>query len=364
MKERLKEKLSALTQLIGVSGSEQAVIRYCMDKLGPLADEIQVLPCGDLIATFKGKEEGPSMMLAAHADEIGIHIRSISRDGFLYFGTYGGAQLKTMLASRVLLNGKNGFIKGVIGVTPAHITPRDQWDKVPAMDACYIDIGACSDDEVRGMGIDIGTTGVIDCPLTELNRPDLVTGRCIDDRTGCAVILELAERIADGSILFRGTVYLTITVQEEVGLTGAIHASEAVRPDCFIAVDTAPCGGTPDVPERLLPTKLGKGPIITIGDTASPLTLIFPNHGMLAFAKRYAEENGIPIQRVPSPGAGGTDAGGVNYVGSHCPAIALQIPRRYSHTAAEVLDLNDMAFAYRLAEGFIRNNGEISFSFF
>ena len=364
MKEKLKERLAVLTDLIGVSGNEQAVIRYCMDQMRPLADEVRILPCGDLIAAFRGSEPGPSMMLAAHADEIGIHIRSISRDGFIYFGTYGGVQLKTMLASRVLLNGSKGIVKGVVGVTPAHVTPRDQWDKVPPMDSCYIDVGASSDAEVREMGLDVGTTDVVDRPLTELNRPDLVTGRCIDDRAGCSVILELAENIASGAISFKGTVYLTITVQEEVGLTGAIHATEAVKPDCFIAVDTAPCGGTPDVPERLLPTKLGCGPIITIGDTANSLTMIFPNHGMLSFAKRYAEENGIPLQRVPSPGAGATDAGGVNYVGSHCPALAVQIPRRYSHTASEVLDLNDMVYAYRLLEGFIRSNGDISFDFF
>ena len=90
MKEKLKERLAVLTDLIGVSGNEQAVIRYCMDQMRPLTDEVRILPCGDLIAAFRSSEPGSSMMLAAHADEIGIHIRSISRDGFIYFGTYGG----------------------------------------------------------------------------------------------------------------------------------------------------------------------------------------------------------------------------------------------------------------------------------
>ncbi len=364
MKERLKEKLRTLTSLIGVSGSEQNVIAYCRDKLKPLADEVTVLPCGDVIARFEGKNPGPSMMIAAHADEIGFHIRSISKDGFIYFGIYGGVQLKTVLASRVLFNGKKGVVKGVVGLTPGHITPPEDRAKIPPMDACYIDVGATSAEEVYEMGLEVGTTAVVESPLTDLNKPGLVTGRCIDDRAGCAALLELAENIKAGNIVFDGTVYIVITVQEETGLLGAIHASEYVKPDCFLAVDTAPCGGTPDVPERLLPTKMGGGPIITIGDMTSPVARIFPNWGMLTFAKKYAEEHGIPLQRVPAPGAGNNDAGAVNYVGSHCPAMALVMPRRYSHSASEVMDLNDLVNEYRMLEGFILNNGRISFDFF
>ena len=364
MKEALKEKLKELTALIGVSGSEQPVIRYCLEHLKPLADEVTVLPCGDLIARFDGTMPGPKMMIAAHADEIGFHIRSIDKNGFIYFGVFGGVQLKTVLASRVLFNGKKGVVKGVVGLTPGHITPPEDRGKIPPMDACYIDVGATSYEEVLEMGLEIGSTAVIESPLTELNKPDLVTGRCIDDRAGCAALLQLAEDIKAGKLTFEGSVYITITVQEETGLLGAIHASDYVKPDCFIAVDTAPCGGTPDVPERLLPTKMGGGPIITISDNTSPVSKIFPNHGLVAFAKRYAAQQGIPLQRVPAPGAGNNDAGAVNYVGSHCPAMGLVMPRRYSHSASEVMDLNDLVYEVRMLAGFIENNGKISFDFF
>ena len=245
MKQQLKEKLTTLTGLIGVSGSEHQVIRYCRDYLEPLADEVTVLPCGDCIAKFDSGKPGPKMMIAAHADEIGFHIRSIDKNGFIYFGVFGGVQLKTVLASRVLFNGKKGVVKGIVGLTPGHITPPEERSKVPAMDACYIDVGASSDEEGYEMGLEIGSTAVVESPLTELNKPDLVTGRCIDDRAGCAALLQLAEAINAGEITFEGSIYITITVQEETGLLGAIHASEAVKPDCFIAVDTAPCGGAP-----------------------------------------------------------------------------------------------------------------------
>ena len=364
MKGQLKEKLAVLTGLIGVSGSEHQVIRYCRDYLEPLADEVTVLPCGDLIARFDSGVPGPKMMIAAHADEIGFHIRSIDKNGFIYFGVFGGVQLKTVLASRVLFNGSKGVVKGIVGLTPGHITPPEERSKVPAMDNCYIDVGACSDEEVYEMGLEVGSTAVVESPLTELNKPDLVTGRCIDDRAGCAALLQLAEAMKSGSLKFAGSIYVTITVQEETGLLGAIHASEAVKPDCFIAVDTAPCGGTPDVPERLLPTKMGGGPIITISDNTSQVSKIFPNRGLVAFAKRYAKENGIPLQRVPAPGAGNNDAGAVNYVGSHCPAMGLVMPRRYSHSASEVMDLNDLVYEYRMLEGLVQNNGSISFDFF
>ena len=364
MKQQLKEKLAVLTGLIGVSGSEHQVIRWCRDFLEPLADEVTVLPCGDCIAKFDSGKPGPKMMIAAHADEIGFHIRSIDKNGFIYFGVFGGVQLKTVLASRVLFNGSKGVVKGVVGLTPGHITPPEDRGKVPPMDSCYIDVGACSDEEVYEMGLEVGSTAVIESPLTELNKPDLVTGRCIDDRAGCAALLQLAEAIRSGELSFDGSIYITITVQEETGLLGAIHASEAVKPACFIAVDTAPCGGTPDVPERLLPTKMGGGPIITISDNTSQVSKIFPNRGLVAFAKKYAKENGIPLQRVPAPGAGNNDAGAVNYVGSHCPAMGLVMPRRYSHSASEVMDLNDLVYEYRMLEGLIRNNGKISFDFF
>ena len=364
MKEQLKEKLATLTGLIGVSGNEHQVIRYCRDYLKSLADEVTVLPCGDCIAKFDSGRPGPKMMIAAHADEIGFHIRSIDQNGFIYFGVFGGVQLKTVLASRVLFAGSKGVVKGIVGLTPGHITPPEERSKVPAMDNCYIDVGAASYEEVLEMGLEVGSTAVVESPLTELNKPDLVTGRCIDDRAGCAALLQLAEAIKAGELTFAGTIYLTITVQEETGLLGAIHASEAVKPDCFIAVDTAPCGGTPDVPERLLPTKMGGGPIITISDNTSQVSKIFPNRGLVAFAKKYAAENGIPLQRVPAPGAGNNDAGAVNYVGSHCPAMGLVMPRRYSHSASEVMDLNDLVYEYRMLEGLIQNNGKISFDFF
>ncbi len=364
MKQKLKERLRVLTGLIGVSGSEHQVIRYCQEQLSPLADEITILPCGDLIAAFNSGKPGPRMMIAAHADEIGFHIRHISKDGFLYFGFYGGAQLKTVIASRVLLNGSKGIVKGLVGLTPGHITPMEERSKIPPIDECYIDIGATSAEEVAAMGIEVGTTGVIESPLTELNKPDLVTGRCIDDRSGVAILLELAQAIKSGSLPFEGTIYITITVQEEIGLLGAIHASDYVKPDCFIAVDTAPSGGTPDVPERKLPTKLGGGPIITIGDMGGATSKIFPNWGLLTFAKEYAAKHNIPLQRVPAPGAGSNDAGAVNYVGSHCPAIGIVMPRRYSHSAAELMDLNDLVNEYLLLEGFIRNNASIRYDFF
>ncbi len=364
MKEQLKKKLETLTGLIGVSGNEHQVIRYCRDFLKPLADEVTVLPCGDCIAEFNSGKPGPKMMIAAHADEIGFHIRSIDKNGFIYFGVFGGVQLKTVLASRVLFNGSKGVVKGIVGLTPGHITPPEERGKVPPMDACYIDVGASSYEEVLEMGLEVGSTAVVESPLTELNKPDLVTGRCIDDRAGCAALLQLAEAIKAGKLEFAGSIYITITVQEETGLLGAIHASEAVKPDCFIAVDTAPCGGTPDVPDRLLPTKMGGGPIITISDNTSQVSKIFPNRGLVAFAKKYAKENGIPLQRVPAPGAGNNDAGAVNYVGSHCPAMGLVMPRRYSHSASEVMDLNDLVYEYRMLEGLVKNNGNISFDFF
>ncbi len=364
MKEKLKERVRFLTSLIGVSGNEHDVIAYCRDYLKPLADSVEVLPIGSLIARFDGGRPGPKMMIAAHADEIGFIIRSISKDGFIYFGTCGGVTIRTVLAGRVLLKGSKGIVKGLIGVPPGHITTEAERSKVPASDECYIDVGATSYEEVLEMGLDIGCTGVMERPMDELNKPDLITGRCLDDRAGVAVLLELAERIKSGEISFDGTIYITVTVEEEVGLVGAIHASDYIKPDCFIAVDTAPCGGTPDVPERKLPTKLGGGPIITVADLTSPVSKIFPNRGLLDFAKRYAAENGIPLQRVPSPGAGNNDAGSVNYVGSHCPAIAVVIPRRYSHTAAELMDLKDLEREYRMLEGFIKNNGKISYDYF
>ena len=363
MKGHLKAKLGVLTSLIGVSGSEQNVIRYCRDYLAPLADSIEILPIGSLIAKFDGKGPGPKMMVAAHADEIGLTITEITPSGFLRFEIFGGVQLRTLLASRILLNGRKGIIKGIVGLTPGHITPVEDRSKVPPIDQCYIDIGAANAQEVYEMGIEVGTTAVVESPLTEFNNSDLVTGRCIDDRAGCSFLLELAEEIKAGKIEFDGTLYITITVQEETGLLGAIHASDYIKPDCFIAVDTSPCGGTPDVPESKLPTKLGGGPIINVANLRSPTSKVFPNHSLSSFARAYAAKNDIPLQIVPSPGAGANDACAVSYVGSHCPTIAVVMPRRYSHSASELINLNDMVNEYRMIEGFVKNNGKISFNF-
>lgn len=363
MKEQIRKIFLELSNLIGVSGYEQDAAAYCRDALTQYTEQVEVMPIGNVIGTFCGNRPGPTVMVAAHMDEVGIVVRYITPNGFILFEKVGGVVPKVLPGRRMLLRGDHGAVHALVGITPGHLVAPAEANSVPSTAQSYLDIGAASREEAEKMGVHIGTTGVYDCPAMELNKPDLLTGRCVDDRLGCAVLLALAKELQAGD--FAGKVHLAFVVQEETSHAGAAAASAYLKPDYCITLDTFPAGGTPDVPESRIAANIGKGVVLSLYEAINFAFLMYvPHPGLLKTAKEAAAQTQIPLQWVTMAEAlYCNDASDVVRIGSHCPCLELGIPRRYSHSMAELFCLQDAVYACELIREILMRNESVSLDF-
>jgi len=355
LKRALRSRLAALTALNGVSGHEQPVVGYLRDALRGLAPEVRVDSMGNVYATLPGQGRAPHLMLEAHSDEIGAMVKSIQPDGYLRILGVGGV-------SPAMLVGRNVRIRdhhGVIGVKAGHLQSPEERRRVPEVQELYVDVGANSADEVAALGIRVGDPISYDSPLTDFEGTDRVSGKAIDNRIGCAVLLQVLEEL--GGRVPAGTLSVVICVQEEIGLRGARVASYTVQPDYAIAVDTFMSGDTPDVDYyRELPAAIGHGPVLLLANSAH-----IGHVAVNRYVREAARAADVPLQEaMVGQDMAATDAGAIHLSRSGVPTAQLSLARRYSHTPVCTLDLNDAAGAVQLLVALVDQmdqHGELSF---
>jgi len=356
LKEALFEKLQQLASLPGAPGFEVPVLRELKASLEPLADQIEVDSLGNIFAYKSGDQPGPRLMIAAHADQIGAVVKYIDRNGYLKFEKLGGILDGLLVGRKVLVNGH----LGVVGTKAGHYQTAEERTRIVPYEQLYIDMGASSREEVLAMGINIGDPITYISPVERFSNSDRVCGGAIDNRLGCAVLLQVMEELQ--GISFRGEVAAVITVQEEVGLRGATVASYRVNPDLMLALDTIPAGGTPDVSPELINTEIGKGPIFALVTGRGGRGLITPLR-LKELLVQVAEAEGQPYQLMVFP-AGNNDATAAHLVRAGIPSASVTLPRRYSHSPVEVADLNDAVAAVKILVGVVRGMAEHDLSFF
>ena len=325
------ELLKRLSEAHGISGYEDEVREIVKDALEPFADEIRVDNMGNLVAVKKG--ETPSVMIAAHMDEIGMMVKQIDDDGFIRFTCIGGWFDQTLLHQRVILHTPEGNVRGVIGAKPPHVMREDERKKVVEARDMFIDIGASSRDEVEKRGISIGTPITIDRDFTFITD-HIVTCKAFDNRSGVTAMIEAFKRTSSSA-----EVVAVATVQEEVGLKGARTSAFEISPDIAIATDVAIAGGHPGIDRRDTTVELGKGPVITVSDAAGR-GIITPRN-VLKWLEESAKKYEIPYQLSVSEG-GTTDATAIQIARSGIPTGVVSIPTRYIHSPVEMLDLKDL----------------------
>ncbi len=331
---RLLDLTTEYAAIDAVSGHEHELVTLLATDLQPYCDSVAVDAFGNVIGTRTGPESSSSLMIAAHSDEIGAVVKAIEPDGAIRFEPIGGV-LETLLVGRAV---RVAGINGVIGSRAGHITPIEERRVAPPMNDLYVDVGCDSPAGVADLGIRTGDPIAYDAPVRRLGTSDRISGKAIDNRIGCALVVELAKALHGKAL--GCTVHFVITVQEEVGLRGAQMVTHRLNPTAAIIVDTMPSGGTPDVSStRHLTMEIGKGPVLTLmsqsrggGAIAQP--------GMLRFLERTATDNHITYQRALFVG-GNSDAAAVHLVRSGIPTGILNLARRYSHSPVETLDLND-----------------------
>jgi endoglucanase len=345
LEQQLLSRLKPLAETDGFSGHEEAVTGLMETALKPLADRVWLDSTGNLYAARAGLPGGPRLMIAAHGDEVGGLVKSVEPTGFLRFHAVGWKPW-ILQARKVRVSGR----LGVIGARPGHFPGGGE---VPRVEDLYVDVGASNAEEVRGMGIRIGSPITAKSEIESLSSHRVV-GKAIDNRVGCAILAEVFSQL--GSVAFEGTVTGVITSREEVDFGGARVAAFRVEPDLAIALDTMPCGDTPDVSfYRDLPVAIGDGPVIQVMTHEGEVAFIV-NPWVRDTLECVAGREGIPYQ-VAVVSVTNTDATAIHLARGGIPTGVVSVPRRYSHSPVEVCDLRDAAGAVRLLVGFVREMG-------
>ena len=321
MKNRLRSTLEALMLTPGLSGHEDRVRRLIARDLADLPLEFATDRLGNLIATMKGNENAPSVMLFAHTDQLGFIVRKVEDNGLIRIERLGGIPEKALPAQAVLFCvGEGRDVHGVIANKSHHATPAEEKYKVTPYAELFIDVGAESAADVKALGIEIGTPVVYAPRVIHLNE-NRVIGTSVDDRAGCAVVMEVARQLAKGGP--RPTVHFVFAVLEEFNLRGAMVAAQAIKPDIAI--------------------QLGGGPAISLYSFHGRGTLngTIPHPALPKLFSDTAASEAIPLQRTAHTGAL-TDSSYVQLVNEGVACIDVCFPCRYTHTALEMCDLRDL----------------------
>ena len=363
MKENIRKSLSELTNLIGVAGDEREVIKYLREMFIPVADGVDVSTIGNLIAVKKGSRPGPKLLLAAHSDEVGYAVKSILNNGFLIFEKIGIPPDKVMPGRKVWINTNKGRVPGIIGIKPAHMQSPEELKKVHTTDELYIDVASASKEETTDMGIRTGDRVAIQSEFMEMANRDYVCARAIDNRVSCSVLLQLFEEL--GKTDFAGTVYAAMTVHEESGFTGSKVIGGIIEPDYAIVLDTIPAADTPDSDPQRQSTWLGKGPACPLDyGIANGVYFHYIHPKVKEIIEKASENTGIPIQYTTILEAGYlTEAPFISAGYKGIPTGTLSVPRRYSHSPVELMNLNDAAGLVKILLEIIGSNSSLSFDF-
>lgn len=359
MKERLRATLSELMAIPGLSGHEDRVRRYIRGRLNDLGIASRSDSLGNLIATWEGDSDAPSVMLFAHMDQLGFVVRKIEANGLLRVERLGGVPERALASQAVLICVGEGLdLPGVIANKSHHATtPEDKYRVVPYPEL-YIDTGLSSADAVEAAGIRVGTP-VIYLPRVLALADDRLAGTSVDDRAGCAVLLELAGLLREREGL--PSVHLVFSVQEEYNLRGALPAAQALLPAIAIQLDLVLATDTPDMGARG-DVMLGGGPAMSLYSFHGRGTLngVIPHPAMVRLFEDAARAASLPLQRSAHMGAL-TDLSYVQFAGEGVAAIDMGFPLRYSHSSLEVCDVNDLAgLVHLLAAALDRIDGNFS----
>jgi len=310
------EQIKALCELNAPSGTESPVREYILSQINDFA-ECKVDVLGNIIAFKKGQNPAKTkLMLCAHMDEVGFIVTGINDNGTLGFSTIGGVDKSVVSGRRVVF--ENGTV-GIFGIKPVHLCEGDESKTLPELKDMCIDIGA-EDKDAACRQVKPGDTAVFDSSFKKFGD-DLICAKALDDRAGCAVLIDLIKRELPFDMHF------VFTVMEEIGCKGAKPATFAVDPQAALIVETTTAADTPLSTEKGRICELKSGPAISFMDGA---TVYDKEYYCKAFD--LATENNIPCQ--PKSGVvGGNDAGSVHVSGKGTRTLAVNIPCRYLHSA-------------------------------
>lgn len=324
----------------GVSGHEHGIAHRLTESFAAFSSEIRIDKVGNLIAKVEGDGQGPrpSVLLAAHMDEIGLMVTKIERGGFLRVTNIGGVDPRTQVAQEVLVHSRHGDFVGIVGSKPPHLTSPEERGKAAPLTDLFIDLGM--PEEMVREKVRVGDTVTVRRDPIELQY-DRIAAKSLDNRASIAAVLEcLAElkRLKVGV-----DVYAVGTVQEERGRIGAGPAAFGVKPDIAIAIDVT-FGDMPGAPDDAS-FPLDHGPTVLFGPNS--------HQKITASLAATAEELNMPYSYEFIQGDSSTDAHLLQVQHEGIATSLLSIPIRYMHTSVETVCYRDIERTGKLLAHFI-----------
>ncbi|MCM0082977.1 M42 family metallopeptidase [Geomonas sp. Red32] len=339
MREASFEFLQQLLAAPSPSGYEQPAQRVFRSYISSFA-QVGTDVMGNVFGMIQGEGENrPRVMLVGHSDEIGLQVRYIDDNGFIYFAPIGGVDPHITPGTRVHVHTSKGSINGVIGKRPIHLIEPKERDSVIKLDKQYIDIGAADKKEALEM-VRVGDPITFALSLERL-AGDRVTSRGLDDKAGSFVVAEVLRCVAALPGKLPIDLYGVSSVQEEVGLRGGTTSAYSVNPDVGICVEVDFATDQPDVEKKHNgEVGLGKGPILPRGANINPV--------LFDLLSDTAQSEEIPVQYTGIARATGTDANVMQISRGGVATALVKIPLRYMHTPVETLSLSDLESAVKL----------------
>lgn len=330
----LFENIKKLCEIDGISGRETAVANEIVAQLKGIADEIKVDNIGNVIAFKKGKTTPKNkIMLAAHTDEVGLIVTGATEDGSLTVATVGGINPKVILGRAVKIYDKN--IVGVISTKAVHQLSADEKKTMVEVDKLYVDIGATTKDEALN-AVSLGDSISFIGDYEEFGD-GFIKAKAIDDRAGCAMLIEMMKT----ELLY--DCYFAFTTQEELGLRGAKVAAFGINPDIAIVVETTATGDVSGVTGLDRVSVVGDGAVVSYMDLSTMY-----DKGLYELAMELGKQKNIPCQ-TKTKISGGNDAGAIHVSNDGVRTIAISIPSRYIHSPASVVKKSDVQAVYDLS---------------
>ncbi|MDV6374261.1 M42 family metallopeptidase [Deinococcus arenicola] len=327
--------LMHLSNLPGVPGQEDAVRDFVLAELDGLADDVRVDALGNVIATRNGegkKGKRERVMVSAHMDEIGFLVRFIDEKGFVRVQALGGFDTRNLFARDVTVYARGGALPGILtpGGKPIHISSAEERKKIPEVKEFFIDLGLDAEEVKRR--VRVGDMVTLDHTARRVGS--LVCGKAMDDRASVFMLLEVLRH-------FRKTppkhdLIAVFSVQEEVGLRGAITAAYGVEPTVGIGLDVTLAVDTPGVSPDEAVTRMGEGIGIKVFDSS-----MISTRSLVDEFYDLAESQGIRAQ-MEVLGQGGTDGAAIQRSRAGVPTLTLSLPTRYIHSVVESVHVDDL----------------------
>ncbi len=333
------------------TGFEMPGQRKWAGYVSKFADTVENDIYGTTWATLKGKgRAGKSIMLEAHADEIGFIVKQITKEGYLRLDRVGGTDTATARGRRVQLLGDKGPVTGIIGNTAIHLRKDSSGDeKAPKIHELYVDVGANNLAEVKGLGLRVGHPAVYADAAIPFGKNRIV-GRALDNRMGGFILSQVLERLGKKRGELSPTLYAVNAVQEEIGGNGARMITHRLKPDVCIVLDVTHATDTPGIDQAMHgECVLGGGPSVTHGTCNHPL--------VVARLIECADKAGIPIQHESSSRYSGTDTDVIFQSRTGVPSALVSLPLRYMHSVVEMASLDDVEKVIALLVAFVKSVG-------